>query len=96
MTDDEGNPSAWQSVRLKHPHAADEPGKSVGTDCVGGSGRGASDWWIPTHTTLSLYFSYSLFLFLLYSCGKTYKAGIVFVKMIRSCLYFSLFVSHLG
>jgi len=65
MTDDEGNPLAWQSVRLKHPYAADERGKSVGTDCVGGNGRGTSDWWIPTHThTLSL--SYSLFISDLY------------------------------
>lgn len=48
VTDDEGNPPAWRSVRLKHPHAADERVKSVGTDCVGGAG-GGGDWWILTH-----------------------------------------------
>lgn len=62
MTDEGGNPSAWQSVRLKHPHAADERGKSVGTDCVGGFGRGASDWWIPTQAAFSLFLALFLFL----------------------------------
>ncbi len=68
MTDDGGNPSAWQSVRLKHPHAADERGKSVGTDCVGGFGRGGGRVIGGfLHRLLSLFF------WLFYFCGnKTY------------------------
>lgn len=79
MTDDEGNPSAWQSVRLKHPHAADERGKSVGTDCVGGSGRGASDWWIPTHTALSLSLFFLLSFYFCYIPVATHTKPVLFL-----------------